>query len=620
MNEAIKETLAVLPNAPGVYIMHDATGKVIYVGKAVILKNRVRSYFRPASQVSPKVRAINAHVASIETIVTASEMEALILECNLIKKYRPRYNIDLKDDKTYPYLKITVGEAYPRMVLTRRVLKDGARYYGPFADAGALRDTMKLIRTMFPLRHCRNLNAKRPCLQYHLHRCLAPCTGKVPISEYRQMVESVLLLLDGKVAQLEKELTAKMQQASDNLEFEAAARYRDSLLSVRKLAEKQKATTESGDRDVVGLAMDDSGVCIQVFFIRSGKILGRDSFFLDQEIGEPGGEVLADFLKQYYHENHRPPREILVSEGLADSDRTLLSQWLSTLNEKNVELLVPQRGLKHDLVLMAMNNAKKNLEERLRRGQASGQTGLDAAEQLQKALGLTKPLERMDCFDISHNQGRETVASMVVFRDGVPCKKDYRRYKLQSTEGKPDDFKSMQEVVYRRYRDLEDLPSLIIIDGGKGQLSSACEVIRGLGISSSEVPVIGLAKREEEIFKEGAHTSILLDKMSPALHLIQHIRDEAHRFAITYHRKRLARRNLVSVLDHLEGMGPKRRAALWKRFGSLDAMRQASVEDLAAVESMNRVVAERVHGFLQGNVLQKTEMLETGTGNPDKKK
>lgn len=618
MNDAIKETLAVLPNAPGVYIMHDASGKVIYVGKAVILKNRVRSYFRPASQVSPKVRAINAHVASIETIVTASEMEALILECNLIKKYRPRYNIDLKDDKTYPYLKITVGEAYPRMVLTRRVLKDGARYYGPFADAGALRDTMKLIRTMFPLRHCRNMNAKRPCLQYHLHRCLAPCTGKVPVSEYRQMVDAVLLLLDGKVTQLEKDLTAKMQQASDNLEFEAAARYRDSLLSLRKLAEKQKATTESGDRDVVGLAMDDSGVCVQVFFIRSGKILGRDSFFLDQEIGEPDGEVLGDFLKQYYHENHRPPREILVSAELADSDRTLLGQWLSSLCEKPVNLLVPQRGLKHDLVLMAVNNAKKNLEERLRRGHASGQTGLDAAEQLQKALGLAKPLERMDCFDISHNQGRETVASMVVFRDGVPSKKDYRRYKLRSTEGKPDDFKSMQEVVYRRYRDLEDLPSLIIIDGGKGQLSSACEVIRGLGITPEEVPVIGLAKREEEIFKEGAHTSILLDKMSPALHLIQHIRDEAHRFAITYHRKRLGKRNLVSVLDHLEGLGPKRRAALWKRFGSLDAMRQASVEDLAAVDTMNRTVAERIHTFLQGSLLEKTALLETGAGTKEK--
>lgn len=617
MNEAIKETLAVLPNAPGVYIMHDAEGKVIYVGKAVILKNRVRSYFRPASQVSPKVRAINAHVASIETIVTASEMEALILECNLIKKYRPRYNIDLKDDKTYPYLKITVQEAYPRMVLTRRVLKDGARYYGPFADAGALRDTMKLIRTMFPLRHCRNLNAKRPCLQYHLHRCLAPCTGKVPVSEYRQLVDSVLMLLDGKVSQLEKDLKEKMYAASDRMEFEAAARYRDSLLNLKKLAEKQKATTESGDRDVVGLAMDDSGVCVQVFFIRGGKILGRDSFFLDQEVGEPGSEILADFLKQYYHENHRPPREILVSQELEDSDRTLFSRWLSTLNEKTVNLLVPQRGLKHDLVLMAVNNARKNLEERLRRGHASLETDLDAAEQLQKALGLTTPLERMDCFDISHNQGRETVASMVVFRNGSPSKKDYRRYKLRSTEGKPDDFKSMQEVVYRRYKDLEDLPSLIVIDGGKGQLSSALEVIRGLGIS--QVPVIGLAKREEEIFKEGAHTSILLDKMSPALHLIQHIRDEAHRFAITYHRKRLAKRNLVSVLDHLEGMGPKRRAALWKRFGSLDAMREASIDDLAAVEGMNRVVAERVHTFLQGDLQKKQELLETGTAAPDKK-
>lgn len=616
MNDAIKETLAVLPNAPGVYIMHDAEGKVIYVGKAVILKNRVRSYFRPASQVSPKVRAINAHVASIETIVTASEMEALILECNLIKKYRPRYNIDLKDDKTYPYLKITVQEAYPRMVLTRRVLKDGARYYGPYADAGALRDTMKLIRTMFPLRDCRNMNVKRPCLQYHLHRCLAPCTGKLPISEYRQVVDQVLLLLDGKVGQLEKDLKEKMYAASDKMEFEAAAKYRDNLLNLKKLAEKQKATTDSGDRDVVGLASDESGVCVQVFFIRGGKILGRDSFFLDQEVGEPGSEILSDFLKQYYHENHRPPREILVSEELEDSDRTLLGQWLSTLNEKTVNLLVPQRGLKHDLVLMAVNNAKKNLEERLRRGHASLETDLDAAEQLQKALGLPKPLERMDCFDISHNQGRETVASMVVFRNGSPSKKDYRRYKLRSTEGKPDDFKSMQEVVYRRYKDLEDLPSLIIIDGGKGQLSSALEVIRGLGIS--DVPVIGLAKREEEIFKEGAHTSILLDKMSPALHLIQHIRDEAHRFAITYHRKRLAKRNLVSVLDHLEGMGPKRRAALWKRFGSLDAMRQASIDDLAAVDGMNRVVAERVHTFLQGDLQKKQELLENGKGAPDK--
>lgn len=608
MNQAIADTLAVLPEAPGVYIMHDSTGKVIYVGKAVILKNRVRSYFRKSTQSSPKVRAINAHVASIETIVTASEMEALILECNLIKKYRPRYNIDLKDDKTYPYLKITVEEAYPRMVLTRRVLQDGAKYYGPFADAGALRDTMKLIRTMFPLRHCRNMNVKRPCLQYHLHRCLAPCTGKVPLTEYRKLVDQVLLLMDGKVGELKKDLTEKMLQASEAMEYEKAAHYRDSLQSLERLEEKQKATTEGGERDVIGLASDETGVCVQVFFVRGGKILGRDSFFLDQEVGEPGGDILSDFMKQYYTKQHQPPKEVLVSQELTDSDRVLLGQYLSTLAEKTVNLLVPQRGLKHDLVLMAVNNAKKNLEERLRRGHASLKTDLDAAEELQKALGLSQPLERMDCFDISHNQGRETVASMVVFRNGSPSKKDYRRYKLRSTEGKPDDFKSMQEVVYRRYKDLEDLPSLIIIDGGKGQLSSALEVIRGLGIS--DVPVIGLAKREEEIFKEGEHTSILLDKMSPSLHLIQHIRDEAHRFAITYHRKRLGKRNLVSVLDHLEGIGPKRREALWKRFGTLDAMKQASLEDLAAVEGMNKSAAEKVYAFLQGTLSEKQDLVQ----------
>ena len=608
MNQAIADTLAVLPEAPGVYIMHDSTGKVIYVGKAVILKNRVRSYFRKSTQSSPKVRAINAHVASIETIVTASEMEALILECNLIKKYRPRYNIDLKDDKTYPYLKITVEEAYPRMVLTRRVLQDGAKYYGPFADAGALRDTMKLIRTMFPLRHCRNMNVKRPCLQYHLHRCLAPCTGKVPLTEYRKLVDQVLLVMDGKVGELKKDLTEKMLQASEAMEYEKAAHYRDSLQSLERLEEKQKATTEGGDRDVIGLASDETGVCVQVFFVRGGKILGRDSFFLDQEVGEPGGDILSDFMKQYYTKQHQPPKEVLVSQELTDSDRVLLGQYLSTLAEKTVNLLVPQRGLKHDLVLMAVNNAKKNLEERLRRGHASLKTDLDAAEELQKALGLSQPLERMDCFDISHNQGRETVASMVVFRNGSPSKKDYRRYKLRSTEGKPDDFKSMQEVVYRRYKDLEDLPSLIIIDGGKGQLSSALEVIRGLGIS--DVPVIGLAKREEEIFKEGEHTSILLDKMSPSLHLIQHIRDEAHRFAITYHRKRLGKRNLVSVLDHLEGIGPKRREALWKRFGTLDAMKQASLEDLAAVEGMNKSAAEKVYAFLQGTLSEKQDLVQ----------
>jgi excinuclease ABC subunit C len=608
MNEKIAETLKILPEAPGVYIMHDKTGRVIYVGKAVILKNRVRSYFQQSSQASPKVRAINAHVDSIETIVTASEMEALILECNLIKKYKPRYNIDLKDDKTYPYLKITVDEAFPRMYITRRVLHDGAKYYGPYADVGALRDTMKLIRSMFPLRHCRSMKVKRPCLQYHMHRCLAPCTGKVKPSEYRPLVDQVLMLMDGKIGDLVKELTRKMNEASEQLAYEKAAHYRDLIRSVRKLEQAQKATTDSGDRDVIGLVSNDTGVCVQVFFIRSGKILGRDSFFLDSEKGEPEGEILAGFLKQYYNEMHRPPREILVSRSLSDSERVLLEKYLSTQSEKNVALLVPQRGLKHDLVLMAENNARKNLDERLRRGQLSAKTDEEAAEELQKALGLTEPLDRMDCFDISHNQGSETVASMVVFRNGRPSKKDYRRYKLRSTEGKPDDFKSMQEVVYRRYKDAEDLPSLIIIDGGKGQLSSALEVIRGLGLA--EIPVIGLAKREEEIFKEGAHTSILLDKTSAALHLIQHIRDEAHRFAITYHRKRLAKKNLVSVLDHLEGVGPARRTALWKHFASLDEMKAASIEELASVDGMNHAVAEHVFDFFHAPEQDKEKFLK----------
>ena len=604
----IEEELKKLPAQPGVYIMHDKRDEIIYVGKAISLKNRVRQYFQSSRNKTSKIEQMVSRIARFEYIITDSELEALVLECNLIKEHRPRYNTMLKDDKTYPYLKITVEEAYPRMVLTRRVLQDGAKYYGPFADAGALRDTMKLIRTMFPLRHCRNMNVKRPCLQYHLHRCLAPCTGKVPLTEYRKLVDQVLLLMDGKVGELKKDLTEKMLQASEAMEYEKAAHYRDSLQSLERLEEKQKATTEGGDRDVIGLASDETGVCVQVFFVRGGKILGRDSFFLDQEVGEPGGDILSDFMKQYYTKQHQPPKEVLVSQELTDSDRVLLGQYLSTLAEKTVNLLVPQRGLKHDLVLMAVNNAKKNLEERLRRGHASLKTDLDAAEELQKALGLSQPLERMDCFDISHNQGRETVASMVVFRNGSPSKKDYRRYKLRSTEGKPDDFKSMQEVVYRRYKDLEDLPSLIIIDGGKGQLSSALEVIRGLGIS--DVPVIGLAKREEEIFKEGEHTSILLDKMSPSLHLIQHIRDEAHRFAITYHRKRLGKRNLVSVLDHLEGIGPKRREALWKRFGTLDAMKQASLEDLAAVEGMNKSAAEKVYAFLQGTLSEKQDLVQ----------
>jgi excinuclease ABC subunit C len=441
-----------------------------------------------------------------------------------------------------------------------------------------------------------------------MKRCLAPCAGKVSQEEYGKMITQVMLLMDGKISQLEKDLKEKMQQASDTMAYEQAARYRDALLSLDTLHEKQNATTETGDKDVIGLAMDDTGVCVQVFFVRSGKILGRDSYFLDQEKGSPAEDIMEEFLKEYYGDQRFAPKEILLNIELSSDVQTLLINWLMTKNEKKVTLEFPQRGLKHDLVKMVETNADKFLKERLRKGRLATESNLDAAEDLQKAIGLTKPLARMDCFDISHTQGKETVASMVVFRDGAISKKDYRRYKIKSAEGKPDDFKSMQEVVYRRYKDAEDLPNLVIIDGGKGQLSSALEVIRGLGLA--ELPVIGLAKREEEIFREGEHTPIVLDKTSPALHLIQRIRDEAHRFAITYHRKLRGKRNLVSILDHLEGVGPKRREALWKRFGSLDAMRAATVEDIAAIQEIPKTIAQELFTFFHSDVMTKQEQLK----------
>ncbi len=596
-SDSIKNALAVLPDKPGVYLMHDATGKVIYVGKAVVLKNRVRSYFRNLASHTPKVKAMVAKIAEIETIVTSSEVEALILECNLIKKYRPRYNISLKDDKTYPYLKVTVQEEYPRLFATRRLLRDGARYYGPYADAGAMHATVKLLRSMFPLRTCRTMNPDRPCLNYHIKRCLAPCAGHVSKAEYRNMIKAVCMVLDGRTAELERDLKQRMQEAADNYAFEEAARTRDQLQAVQRLGESQKAVmSSSGDMDVLGLGQDVTGLCVQIFFVRKGKLIGRDNFFL-ADGGDAPEEVVAAFVKQYYNDATYIPHELVLPHLPQEEEKQLIETWLTQRAGRRVELLLPQRGVKRELLALASDNAVKLLAERLRKGSLSLKNDEQAAEELQQALGLTQPLERMDCFDISHTQGSETVASMVVFRNGSISKKDYRKYKIVSAEGKPDDFKSMQEVVYRRYKDYEDLPSLVVIDGGKGQLSSALEVIRGLGLT--DLPVVGLAKREEEIFKPHTSESILLDRDSAALHLIQRIRDEAHRFAITFHRKLRGKRNLVSVLDHVEGIGPKRRQELWKAFKTLDAMRAASVEELAAVEGMNKAAAQTLYDFFR---------------------
>lgn len=606
-SDSIKNALAVLPDKPGVYLMHDAEGKVIYVGKAVVLKNRVRSYFRNLASHTPKVKAMVAKIAEIETIVTSSEVEALILECNLIKKYRPRYNISLKDDKTYPYLKVTLQEDFPRLYMTRRLLRDGSKYYGPYADAGAMHATVKLLRSMFPLRTCRKMNPDRPCLNYHIKRCLAPCAGYVSKEEYGQMIKSVCMVLDGRTTELERDLKQRMQAAAEDYAFEEAARLRDQLQAVERLNESQKAVTNNGgDMDIIGFAQDMTGNCLQIFFVRKGKLIGRDNFFL-QDGGEAQQEVLTAFIKQYYNDATFIPREIVLPQLPETEEQQLIEAWLSGKAERKVELFVPQRGVKRELLQLANDNALKLLSERLRKGSLSLKNDEQAAEELQQALGLEHSLERMDCFDISHTQGSETVASMVVFRKGSISKKDYRKYKIVSAEGKPDDFKSMQEVVYRRYKDYEDLPNLVVIDGGKGQLSSALEVIRGLGLA--DLPVVGLAKREEEIFIPHQSTSILLDRDSAALHLIQRIRDEAHRFAITFHRKLRGKRNLVSVLDHVEGIGPKRRQALWKAFKTLEAMKAASVEELAAVEGMNTAVAQTLYDFFRLDLPEKKEML-----------
>lgn len=607
-SENIRKALAVLPEKPGVYLMHDAEGKVIYVGKAVVLKNRVRSYFRNLASHTPKVKAMVAKIAEIETIVTSSEVEALILECNLIKKYRPRYNISLKDDKTYPYLKVTVQEDFPRLLVTRRQSRDGAKYYGPYADAGAMHATVKLLRSMFPLRTCRKMNPDRPCLNYHIKRCLAPCAGHIGRSEYQQMIKSVCMVLDGRTTELERDLKRAMQEAAENYAFEEAARLRDQLQAVERLNETQKAVTNNGgDMDIIGFGKDMTGLCLQIFFVRKGKLMGRDNFFLE-DAGDTSDEVITAFIKQYYNEATFVPHEIVVPYLPEAAEQQLIENWLAEKAQRKVVLLLPQRGVKKQLLELANTNAVKLLEERLRKGNLSLTSDVQAAEELQHILGVEHSLARMDCFDISHTQGTETVASMVVFCNGSPSKKDYRKYKIVSAEGKPDDFKSMKEVVYRRYKDYEDLPSLVIIDGGKGQLSSALEVIRGLGLA--ELPVVSLAEREEEIFIPHQSKSIVLDRDSAALKLIQRIRDEAHRFAITYHRKLRSKRNLVSVLDHVEGIGPKRRQELWKAFKTLDAMKAATVEELADVEGMNYAAAQTLYDFFRLDLVGKKDTMK----------
>ena len=535
-------------------------------------------------------------VKDFDTVVVDSELEALILECNLIKKHRPRYNISLRDDKSYPFVKVTWNEEYPRVYATRRVEKDGAKYYGPYASAGAMHETLALLKRLFPLRSCRSMDARRPCLEFHINRCMAPCAGLVDAATYREMVKTVCLFLEGRSADVEKDLKRRMLAASDELKFELAGRLRDQLAAVRNVTEKQNIVTGAGDQDVLGLARLGGQSCVQVFFVRSGKMVGRDRFMLSGGETESDGEILAAFVKQYYNESSFIPREILTPAALPETD--LLTAWLTQRKAGAVHLLTPQRGTKRELVLLAGENATEALRQRSEREEAREGKRSAAVQELAERLELDILPQRIECFDISHIQGAETVASMVVFTDGEPDKSEYRRFKLKTVEGSPDDFASMQEVTLRRYRDAkEPLPDLIVIDGGKGQLSSALEVIRGVGLA--EIPVIGLAKEFEHIFRENISEPLVLPRHSEALRLVQQIRDEAHRFAVGYHRKLRAKRNLVSVLDHIRGIGAKRRQALWKHFGTIGRIRAASEEELASAPGMNITAAQAVHRFFR---------------------
>ena len=593
-SQAVLEKVNNLTTQPGVYLWKDAKGHIIYVGKAVNLRNRVKSYVRNDANRAVKVAAMISHAVDLETIVVANEMEALILENTLIKKHHPRYNIMLRDDKTYPYIKVTLQDDYPRVCMTRRVLRDGARYFGPFADAGAVHRVLKLMQRAFHIRTCRNLKADRPCLQYHMGHCDAPCVHYITKADYQELVRQAVDLLEGRNTPLIRDLQQKMEAASDELEFEKAAVYRDQIEAIRVIQSQQNIVTQGGDMDVLGLASDAGQSCVQIYTIRSGRLMGRETFSLDHSDDESAADMTEAVIDQYYTAQSFIPRDIVVAAVAEQED---CERRLSQLKGQQVNLIISQRGSKKKLLAMAEENARVLLEQRRLQWQHDTDKTSGAVQALARVLDLPSLPERMECFDISHTQGIETVASMVVFENGQPARSEYRRFKLKTVQGKPDDFKSMAEIMERRYNEKDwPVPDLIVIDGGKGQLHAALPIIRQAGC---EAPVISLAKRIEEVFVEGRSDSIILSHHTPELQLLQAIRDEAHRFAITYHRHLRGKRSLVSILDHIEGIGPARRKALWQHFKTLDDMKQAEIDELAAVPGMTRQTAENVYYFFR---------------------
>ena len=607
----IQEELKKLPGRPGVYIMHDENDHIIYVGKAVSLKNRVRQYFQTSRNKGVKIEQMVTHIRRFEYIVTDSELEALVLECNLIKEHHPKYNTMLMDDKTYPFIKVTTGEAFPRVVLSRKMQKDKARYFGPYTSSQAVRDTIDLIHKLYHLRSCsrslpRDIGKERPCLNYHIKQCDAPCQGYISQEEYGKSVNEVLKFLNGNYDAVLKDLEEKMNAASEALEFERAIEYRELISSVKKVAQKQKITDSSGeDRDVLAVASHEGDAVVQVFFIRGGRLIGRDHFYLRITDGESPSEILNSFIMQYYAGTPFIPGELMLQAEV--EDREVLEEWLTSKRGQRVTIRVPKKGTKEKLVELAQENARLVLfrdRERIKREE--GRT-IGAVKEVAALLGLNE-IVRMEAYDISNTNGFESVGSMVVYERGRPKRNDYRKFRIKGIQG-ADDYGSMREVLTRRFthglkerEESEELgkftvfPDLIMMDGGKGQVNVALEVLDSLHLN---IPVCGMVKDDHHRTRGLYYNNveIPIDRSSEAFRLITRIQDEAHRFAIEYHRQLRGKGQVHSILDDIEGIGPARRKALMKNYAGLDEIRAASVEELAKIPSMNEKAAEAVYKF-----------------------
>jgi len=608
--ERLQNTINNLPTKPGVYLMKDGRGEVIYVGKAINLRNRVRSYFHN-SVSHPKTVRLVKNIQGIEFIITGSELEALILEMTLIKRHRPRYNVRLKDDKRYPYIKVHWANDFPQITVTRRMdLRDGSRYFGPYTSAWAVHQTLDLLRKTFPYLTCnRKISGQdqRACLYYDIKLCGGPCIGAVSQKEYRAAVQRLMDFLNGRGEQVISQLEAKMMAAADKLDFETAAQIRDQLAAIQQVVEKQKIVSLAGaDQDVIAFARRHNNACAQVFFIRGGRLIGQKHFVLDGAEDEDTQTIMAEFIKQFYDKAAYVPPEVLLPEQAAEA--AIIEHWLAEKRGDKVMLQAPREGEKQELVQMAAENAADTLSIFRAQWEADRSKHVEALAELQVALELPEPPGRIECYDISTTQGTATTGSLVVFVQGTPHKKDYRRFNVRGLEH-PNDYESMRQVLNRRFKRWQEaqrkqdgknsntawaiLPDLLIVDGGKGQLGVAVEVLEAFELLG-RVPVVGLAKRREEIFLPGRPNSILLPRRSQGLYLVQRVRDEAHRFAISHHRSRRGKEGIASILDSVPGVGPKRRTALLKAFEGLNGIRQATVDKIAAVPGIPRHVAEAV--------------------------